>query len=65
MTLMNSRKEKQMLYLYTENDDGTVNYYSEGSYDVLLSYIKKHDLDDYALTKDTGCRYPFVFVMER
>lgn len=54
-----------MLYLYTENDDGTVNYYSEGSYDVLLSYIKKHDLDDYALTKDTGCRYPFVFVMER
>lgn len=41
-----------MLHLYTKNDDGTINYYGEGSYDVLLSYIKKHDLDDYALTTD-------------
>ena len=38
-----------MLYLYTENDDGTVNYYGEGTYDILLSYIKKHDLYDYKL----------------
>lgn len=38
-----------MLYLYTENDDGTVNYYGEGTYDVLLSYIKKHNLYDYKL----------------
>ena len=38
-----------MLYLYTENDDGTVNYYGEGTYDILLSYIEKHALYDYKL----------------
>ena len=41
-----------MLHLYTKNADGTINYYGEGDYVVLLSYIKKHGLDDYELTTD-------------
>lgn len=40
------------MHLYTKNSDGTINYYGEGNYAVLLAYITKNNLTDYELSAD-------------
>lgn len=38
------------MYLYTENNDGTINYYGEGSHTTLQSFIETNSLQGYKFT---------------